>query len=47
LIRVILETRWSVDEWPIVKVELRNALKECSRPERAGWHQLIKPSNER
>jgi hypothetical protein len=37
LIRVILETRWGADEWPIVKAELRNALKEHSRLERAGW----------
>jgi hypothetical protein len=37
LIRVILETRWGADEWPIVKAELRNALKERSRLERAGW----------
>ena len=25
------------DEWPIVKAELRNALKERRRIERAGW----------
>ena len=37
LIRVILETRWDADEWPIVKAEPRNALKERSRLERAGW----------
>ena len=37
LIRVILGTRWGADEWPIVKAELHNALKERSRLERAGW----------
>jgi hypothetical protein len=37
VIRVILETRCGADEWPIVKAELRNALKERSRLERAGW----------
>jgi hypothetical protein len=37
LIRVILGTRWNADEWPIVKAELRNALKERRRLERAGW----------
>ena len=37
LIRVILETRWGGDEWPIVKAELRKAVKERSRLERAGW----------
>ena len=37
VILVILETRWGADEWPIVKAELRNALKERSRLERSGW----------
>ena len=37
LIRVILETRWGAEEWPIVKAELRNALAERRRIERAGW----------
>jgi hypothetical protein len=37
LIRVIRETRWNADEWPIVKAELRNALAERQRIERAGW----------
>lgn len=37
LIRVILETRWDADEWPIVKAELRNAMAERTWIERAGW----------
>jgi hypothetical protein len=37
LIRVIRETRWHAHEWPIVKAELRNALAERRRIERAGW----------
>jgi hypothetical protein len=37
LIRVSLGTRWGADEWLIVKAELRNALKERSRLQRAGW----------
>jgi hypothetical protein len=37
LIPVILGTRWNADEWPIVKAELRSALTERSRLERAGW----------
>jgi hypothetical protein len=35
LVRVILGTRWDADEW--AKAELRKALKERSRLERAGW----------
>jgi hypothetical protein len=35
LIRVILETHWGADEWPIVKAELRKALAERMRIERA------------
>ena len=37
LIRVIRETSWNADEWPIVRAELRNALAERTRLERAGW----------
>jgi hypothetical protein len=37
LIREIRGTRWTADEWAIVKAELREALKERRRMERAGW----------
>ena len=37
LIRVIPGTWWNADEWPVVKAELRNALAERTRIERAGW----------
>ena len=37
VIQIIRETRWSADEWPVVKAELRRALALRARMVRASW----------
>ena len=37
VLRVMLQTRWSVEAWSVVRVEFRRALALRSEIRRAGW----------
>jgi len=36
-LRLMLHTRWSADDWPLVKAESKEALALRSKIQRAGW----------
>jgi hypothetical protein len=37
VLRVMLHTRWSAEEWSVVRVEFKKALALRSEIRRAGW----------
>jgi hypothetical protein len=41
VLRVMLQTRWSVEAWSQVRVEFKRALALRSEIRRAGWFKLI------
>ena len=37
VLRVMLHTRWSAEQWSVIRVEFRKALAVRSEIRRAGW----------